>query len=119
MNMKQKLLLVALIPLILSGGIIGAIIFQMNQIQSSSSSIVKELTNVEKLNGSLVSIQSSLANFSFSPSDANAESVKTYLEETEKLINWFNQVNRQEQKKLVEKIEGKFSLLKVESEKAI
>jgi methyl-accepting chemotaxis protein len=119
MNMKQKLLLVALIPLILSGGIIGAIIFQMNQIQSSSSSIVKELTNVEKLNGSLVSIQSSLANFSFSPSDANAESVKTYLKETEKLINWFDQVNRQEQKELVEKIEGKFASLKVESEKAI
>ncbi|WP_102273393.1 methyl-accepting chemotaxis protein [Cytobacillus massiliigabonensis] len=119
MNMKQKLLLVALIPLILSGGIIGAIIFQMNQIQSNSSSTVKELTNVEKLNGSFVSVQSSLINFSFSTSDANAESVEIYIKETEKLINWFDQVNTKEQKELVEKIKGKFGSLKEESEKAI
>lgn len=119
MNIKQKLLLVALVPLIISGGIIGAIVFQMGQIQSNSSTVVKELIQVEKLKGSMISIQSALATFSFSTSDSNAENVAYHLKDAGKIINSLDSVKTSNQKAQVKKINNKYNALKAEAEKAI
>ncbi|MCH1624385.1 methyl-accepting chemotaxis protein [Ferdinandcohnia quinoae] len=119
MKIKQKLLLVALAPLVVAGGIIVSIIVQMNQIQSNSSSIVKVLTNVEKLNGSMLSIESSLANFSFSTSDSNAEVVSANIKQAEEVLHSLEKVNNKNQKNQVTKIKLKFQALKAKAEKAV
>lgn len=120
MKMKQKLMLIALVPLLIASGIIGSIIILMNEIQSNSSSDVQNLLYAEKLDGQLLATTTALSNFYFSATDANASDVTDRFKKVETLLTKLEKQPLTEQEKgQLAKIREKFQKLKQESEKAI
>ncbi|MFD3449792.1 methyl-accepting chemotaxis protein [Microbacteriaceae bacterium 4G12] len=120
MKMRKKLMLIALVPLLIASGIIGSIIFLINEIQSSSSSDVQNLLYAEKLDGQLLATTTALSNFYFSATDANAGDVTDRFKKVETLLVSLEKQNLPEQDKAqLTKIRDKFQKLKQESEKAI
>ncbi|PKC51796.1 hypothetical protein RhiirA1_482968 [Rhizophagus irregularis] len=61
MKLKQKILLISIIPLLLSACIIGFNISQLATLKSSTEEIVNSLVKVEELNSSAKSLQKSLS----------------------------------------------------------
>ncbi|MFX3660510.1 MAG: methyl-accepting chemotaxis protein [Ectobacillus sp.] len=115
--MKQKLMLISLVPLLIASGIIASIIFQMNAIRANSSADVKNLVYVEQLDGALLSIQTSLNNYYFSATDANANDVREKLKKAQDIIKTLNQmVLAKEQSAQLDKIERKLKTLQADTE---
>ncbi|SFA77648.1 MULTISPECIES: methyl-accepting chemotaxis protein [unclassified Bacillus (in: firmicutes)] len=120
MNLRKKLLLNSLIPLILAILMVGFIIAQMMQIQSANKSEVKNLVNVQRLDGDVLSLQQGLGTFAFSPSDANAYVVTNVMNETRKIIGELNEnLTDKDHLKQLDKINTKFTQLEKESKNAI
>jgi methyl-accepting chemotaxis protein len=110
MNLRKKLLLNSLIPLGLAILMIGFIVFQIMQIQSSNKNEVKNLVNVQKLDASILSIQQALATYSFSPSDANAYMATNGFDVTKKVLGELkNNLSNKEHLMQLEKINNKFA----------
>jgi len=71
MRLRERLLTIAIIPLVLAAIVISIIIVQLINIQSSGEQDVEILLEVEQLNGQLVVAKQSLSNYTFNSSEAN------------------------------------------------
>ena len=80
MKLKQRILLLSIIPLLLSTGIIGFNISQLFTLQSSTEEIVNSLISVEELNSSAQSLQKSLDSYAFNISENNKNNINKDLE---------------------------------------
>nr|WP_175428382.1 methyl-accepting chemotaxis protein [Bacillus solimangrovi] len=69
--MKHRLLVNAAVPLVVSLLIIGAILSQMLQFQTSNEEEVGRLIAVQQFNGKVTSVKQSLNNFAFNMTDGN------------------------------------------------
>ncbi|SFC87981.1 methyl-accepting chemotaxis protein [Bacillus sp. OV322] len=75
MKLKQKILIMSLLPLFLSAIIIGYNILGLKALKSSTESTVALLMNVEELNSSAKSMGKSLSAYSLNISDSNANDI--------------------------------------------
>ena len=82
MKLKQKILLLSIIPLLLSACIIGYNIIQLASIKSSTEEIVNALVKVEELNSSAKSLQKSLSVYSLNISESNKNDIELDLAST-------------------------------------
>ncbi|KGR78240.1 methyl-accepting chemotaxis protein [Ureibacillus sinduriensis] len=80
MKLKQRLLLLSIVPLLLSTGIIGFNISQLFTLQSSTEEIVDSLITVEELNSSAQSLQKSLDSYAFNISESNKNNIEQDLQ---------------------------------------
>lgn len=120
MKLKQKILLISIIPLLLSTGIIGFNISQLFTLQSSTEEIVDSLIDVEELNSSAKSLQKSLDSYAYNISESNKnnieqdlKSIKTNYEELARFLT------SKEQKEFAEKITRKYEQVLNESSQAV
>lgn len=80
MKLKQKILLISIIPLMLSTCIIGFNIIQLKSLNASTETIVQTLLNVEELNSSTKSLQKSLSAYSLNTSESNKNDIQVDLD---------------------------------------
>lgn len=111
MKLKYQLGLIAFLPIISSTIIIGLIIVQMMNIQSSNSEKVEQLVNVEKVNSSILSVEQELMSFSLNRTDAAAESIQSKLESTKSYLNLLEQGSTKSEKDQLTLIDEKFQQL--------
>ncbi|QTN00135.1 HAMP domain-containing protein [Sediminibacillus dalangtanensis] len=86
MTIKKKLLLNSLGILLLACLIVGFIIYNMLQIQSSSSDQVSILLNIERVQSEMNGTKQSLSNFSFSGTDALKQESTRQMEASQALL---------------------------------
>ncbi len=109
MKLKQKILLISIIPLLLSTGIIGYNIVQLKSLKSSTEEIVKMLVQVEELNSSSKSLQKSLNAYSLNISEGNRNDIEMDLEKTKLIYDTLAlELQEIDQLKLAEKISLKY-----------
>lgn len=109
MKLKQKILLISIIPLLLSTGIIGYNIVQLKSLKSSTEEIVKMLVQVEELNSSSKSLQKSLNAYSLNISEGNRNDIEMDLEKTKQIYDALAlELQEKDQLKLAEKISLKY-----------
>ena len=109
MKLKQKILLISIIPLLLSTGIIGYNIVQLKSLKSSTEEIVKMLVQVEELNSSSKSLQKSLNAYSLNVSEGNRNDIEMDLEKTKQIYDTLaSELQETDQLKLAEKISLKY-----------
>ncbi len=109
MKLKQKILLISIIPLLLSTGIIGYNIVQLKSLKSSTEEIVKMLVQVEELNSSSKSLQKSLNAYSLNISEGNRNDIEMDLEKTKQIYDALAlELQETDQLKLAEKISLKY-----------
>jgi methyl-accepting chemotaxis protein len=112
MTLNKRLILLGIIPLILSTFIIGYIIYQLINIQSSAKEDVEILLKTEDLEGNLVVTKQALANYSFNATDANKQEVKDLMETTQQQITSLKGlINENDQQETLTKITAKFDEL--------
>lgn len=87
MKLKQKILLISLIPLLLSACIIGYNITQLASLKSSTEQIVKDLVKVEELNSTAKSLQKSLSAYSLNISESNKNDIDIDLANMQSLYD--------------------------------
>ncbi|BAK15390.1 methyl-accepting chemotaxis protein [Solibacillus sp. FSL W7-1472] len=87
MKLKQKILILALFPLILAVCIIAYNISQLMSLNASTEEVVDSLVAVEELNSSVQSLQKSLSVYSINVSENNKYNIETDLARTEKIYN--------------------------------
>lgn len=87
MKLKQKILMLALLPLLLSVCIIGYNISQLMSLNASTEEVVDSLVAVEELNSSVQSLQKSLSVYSINVSENNKYNIETDLARTEEVYN--------------------------------
>ncbi|MFC4404719.1 methyl-accepting chemotaxis protein [Gracilibacillus xinjiangensis] len=106
MNIKQKLRLITLLPLFIACGIMAIVVIQMTQILSSNNDNVDQLVNVEKLKSTIVSIEQNLDSFSLNRTEADAESVRTNLQNSIGFLEYFSHTTgaQDQVKKIEEKL---------------
>lgn len=106
MSIGKRIILYSSVPLVLSLMLIGYIIFQMIDLQKSSSNNVELLVTAERLNGSFISAEQALSNYSLNASEGNKtaamdaiesiqpdiESIQSQLK-TEEQKQWFTRMN--------------------------
>ncbi|SEA38196.1 methyl-accepting chemotaxis protein [Thalassobacillus cyri] len=120
MKIKYKLLILILLPLLVTGLIIGAIIFQMAQINADNSGDVENLIRVEKLNGSISSLQNVLNNYSVTPSAAYQEQIERSLIITEQHIAELEKsLPTGQQQEQLDKAKQKFQTLAASTEEVL
>ncbi|RDI42265.1 methyl-accepting chemotaxis protein [Falsibacillus pallidus] len=120
MNLRIRLNLLGLIPLVLAILMIFFITSQVMLIQNSSKNDAGILVGVEKFRGDLTSTKQGLSNYSFNPSDANLAEAKTSLDNSNaSLQSLTKQLKAPEQKALLKKISEKYTELSNESSKAL
>lgn len=119
MRLRGRLLTMAIIPLILSSIIIGIMITQLLNIQSSNKDDVQILLEVEQVNGELLVAKQVLSNYTFNASEANKteslaklESIKGKFHDLEKILK------AEEHKKIFKKAAVKFDQLYEETNNA-
>ena len=113
MKLKQKILLISIIPLLLSTGIIGYNIVQLKSLKSSTEEIVKMLVQVEELNSSSKSLQKSLNAYSLNISEGNRNDIEMDLEKTKLIYDTLAlELQEIDQLKLAEKISSNFAIAK-------
>ncbi|PLR99095.1 methyl-accepting chemotaxis protein [Bacillus sp. T33-2] len=120
MKLKQKILMISLIPLLLSVSLIGYAVLQMKSLKSSTTVIVQMLVNVEELNSSAKSLQKSLNAYSLNASAANANEVKQDLQFTGSISGKLEKkLSSETQIKTIKKIILKYNQLSTASSEAI
>lgn len=87
MKLKQKILILALLPLILAVCIIAYNISQLMSLNASTEEVVDSLVAVEELNSSVQSLQKSLSVYSINVSENNKYNIETDLARTEEIYN--------------------------------
>lgn len=87
MKLKQKILTLALVPLLLAVCIIGYNISQLMGLNASTEEVVDSLVAVEELNSSVQSLQKSLSVYSINVSENNKYNIETDLARTEEVYN--------------------------------
>jgi methyl-accepting chemotaxis protein len=98
---------------------IGFIIFQTLNIQSSAKNDVELLLKVKDLEQSLVVTSQSLANYTYNSSDANKDQALTMLTEVQENLTSLSSIaNVAEHKEMISSIEGKYTDLSNASEEA-
>ncbi|SDN58406.1 methyl-accepting chemotaxis protein [Psychrobacillus sp. OK028] len=85
MKLKQKILMISIIPLLLSACIIGYNIIQLSSIKSSTEEIVEALVKVEELNSSAKSLQKSLSAYSLNISESNKNDIEVDIASTKSI----------------------------------
>lgn len=119
MRLRGRLLTIAIIPLILSAFIIGFMIMQLVNIQSSSKNDVQILLEVEQLNGELVVAKQVLSNYTFNSSEANKTEALGKLDSIEVEFKDLGGIIRDaEHKEILEKAKVKFEALSSETRAA-
>lgn len=106
MSIGKRIILYSSVPLVLSLLLIGFIIFQMIDLQKSSSNDVELLVTAERLNGDFISAEQALSNYSSNASEGNKtaaldalESIKPEINsiqkqlKTEEQTQWFTRMN--------------------------
>lgn len=93
MRLRERLLTIAIIPLVLATIVISIIIVQLINIQSSGEQDVEILLEVEQLNGQLVVAKQSLSNYTFNSSAANKvealgtlNKIETYFQDLSSIL---------------------------------
>lgn len=110
MKLKQKILMLSIIPLLLAVGVIGYNIIQLTGLNSSTEEVVASLVTVEELNSSVQSLQKSLSVYSLNVSESNKHDIENDLAETEAVYKKLqNGYTTDEQRKLGERFEQKFA----------
>ncbi|MEK5077871.1 methyl-accepting chemotaxis protein [Solibacillus sp. FSL W7-1436] len=87
MKLKQKILILALLPLILAVCIIAYNISQLMSLNASTEEVVDSLVAFEELNSSVQSLQKSLSVYSINVSENNKYNIETDLARTEEIYN--------------------------------
>jgi len=119
MTLRNRLIIVTLIPLVLSVSMIGFIIYQTLHIQSSAKDDVDLLLKVKDLEQSLVVTSQSLANYTYNSSDANKDEALTMMTEVQENLAALSSVaSVPGHKKIIGSIEGKYAELSDVSTKA-
>lgn len=85
MKLKQKILMISIIPLLLSACIIAYNIIQLTELKSSTEEIVEALVKVEELNSSAKSLQKSLSVYSLNISESNKNDIEVDLASTKSI----------------------------------
>ncbi|MCZ8538700.1 methyl-accepting chemotaxis protein [Psychrobacillus psychrodurans] len=85
MKLKQKILMISIIPLLLSACIIAYNIIQLTALKSSTEEIVEALVKVEELNSSAKSLQKSLSVYSLNISESNKNDIEVDLASTKSI----------------------------------
>lgn len=117
MSLRKRILLLSSIPLILSLLLIGYVITQMLDVQKSSSQEVELLLKAEHLNGSVVTLQQSLNNYSNNPSEASKEETTDLLQSVNKEVaSLESYLKNSEQQKWFDQLKSKYASLKAQSE---
>ncbi|HWL13017.1 MAG TPA: methyl-accepting chemotaxis protein [Ureibacillus sp.] len=120
MKLKQKILLISIIPLLLSTGIIGFNISQLFTLQSSTEEIVSSLVDVEELNSSAKSLQKSLSNYAFNISESNRNEIEQDLQAVKANFDSLAPfLTGKEQKEYAKKITNKYEQILNESTTAV
>lgn len=115
MNLRSRLLIIAIIPLLLSTLIIGFMISQLVSMQSSAKDDVQVLLLVEDIQGELVVAKQALSNYTFNQSEANKTEALTQLQYIKEQITSLSKVIRvAEQKEVLGKVQEKFDALSSE-----
>lgn len=109
MKLKQKILLLSIIPLLLSACVIGYNIVQLTALKSSTEEIVQSLVMVEELNSSAKSLQKSLSAYSLNISESNKHDIITDLESTKSIYDQLSpSLTSEEQQTLSQHISRKY-----------
>lgn len=109
MNLKQKILTLALVPLILAVCIIGYNVGQLMNLNASTEDVVDSLVMVEELNSSVQSLQKSLSVYSINVSESNKHQVETDLARTETVYKSLkSSFTTERQHSISERFEQKF-----------
>ncbi|PLR76084.1 methyl-accepting chemotaxis protein [Bacillus sp. V3-13] len=112
MNLRTKLLSNSLIPLAIAVIMIGFIIYQMTQIQSSNQNDVQNLVDAQKLNASILSAEQALATYSGSPTAGNAHNVKAAFAAVKEIKEQLGKnISDKTELKQLAKVDEKFSKL--------
>jgi methyl-accepting chemotaxis protein len=120
MRLKQKILLMSIIPLLLSVVIIAYNIVQLKSLNSSTNEIVNRLVMVETLNGQINSLQKSLSSYSLNMSASNSVDVNKDLDNTKVSQENLNKnIKDPDQRKLVDRIDLKYVELYKEAKNAV
>ncbi|MCM3390143.1 methyl-accepting chemotaxis protein [Ureibacillus chungkukjangi] len=120
MKLKQRLLLLSIIPLLLSTGIIGFNISQLFTLQSSTEEIVDSLIDVEELNSSAKSLQKSLDSYAFNISESNKNNINQDLESVKTNFDQLKPfLTSDEQKNFAQNITRKYEQILNESTPAV
>ena len=110
MKLKQKILMLSIIPLLLAVGVIGYNIVQLTSLNSSTEEVVASLVTVEELNSSVQSLQKSLSVYSFNVSESNKWDIENDLAETEEIYKQLQTgFTTEQQRKLGGRFEQKFA----------
>ncbi|MFP7442311.1 methyl-accepting chemotaxis protein [Bacillus infantis] len=120
MRLRNRLMMIAIIPLILSTVIIGYMISQILELQSSSREDVEVLLQIETLNGEFVSARQSLASAAATGTDANKQEAAGMLGKIEEDMKQLKSaISEADQKATFTKAENKFSILTKEAGDAL
>ncbi|MGD6903068.1 methyl-accepting chemotaxis protein [Bacillus infantis] len=120
MRLRNRLMMIAIIPLILSTVIIGYMISQILELQSSSREDVEVLLKIETLNGEFVSARQSLASAAATGTGANKQEAAGMLGKIEKDMKQLKSaISEADQKATFTKAENKFSILTKEAGDAL
>ncbi|PLR73729.1 methyl-accepting chemotaxis protein [Bacillus sp. UMB0728] len=120
MRLRNRLMMIAIIPLILSTVIIGYMISQILELQSSSKEDVEVLLQIETLNGEFVSARQSLASAAVTGTGANKQEAAGMLGKIEKDMKQLKSaISEANQKATFTKAENKFSILTKEAGDAL
>ncbi|KMY33128.1 chemotaxis protein [Lysinibacillus xylanilyticus] len=117
MTLRKKLFLNILIPIGLAMAMIGFIIVQTFDIQTTAQDDTELLLAVKELEQSLVVASQSLNNYTFLDSEANKNEALSILKETKVNLEKLSTIAKiSEHKAIIKKIEGKYDALAKSSE---
>lgn len=120
MKLKQKILLMSILPLLLSIGIIGYEIVGIKSLKSSTEGIVKILLEVEELNSSAKSLEKSLSAYSLNASASNKHDIEQDLQATKSFYSALNRdLTVKGQKKIAKRAYDKFEAIDKETSSAL
>lgn len=120
MKLKQKILVLSIIPLLLSMCIIGFNISQLFTLQSSTEETVNSLVDVEELNSSTKSLHKSLSNYSYTVSESNKNDIEKDLQSIKTIFDSLAPfLKSKEQKLYAERITLKYEQILNDSTEAI
>ncbi|MGE7983674.1 methyl-accepting chemotaxis protein [Solibacillus sp. NPDC093137] len=116
MKLKQKILMLALIPLLLAVCIIAYNISQLMGLNSSTVEVVESLVAVEELNSSVQSLQKSLSVYSINVSENNKYNIETDIARTDEIYNELKSHFKEERQSLISsRFEEKFTTIAEET----
>lgn len=120
MKLKQKILMISLIPLLLSACIIGYNITQLTALKSSTEEIVDALVKVEELNSTAKSLQKSLSAYSLNISESNKNDIDTDLANMKSLYDLLSpSLTNNDQQAISQQLYYKYEEIVTETNKAL